>query len=115
MLADNAGIREEFGVKDHPQGFALAVSASEHDVVRECEWFEFDAPTAFWTGGSVRKRKPISPMRPELPGPLDGLLIGSRIGSGATIDGIGHRGESDRSALGFLEDKDKGVGIALPY
>jgi len=115
VFSNDAGIRGEFGINDHPQGFVLALSAGEHNMVRGGERFEFDAPTAFWTGGSVRKRKPISPMRPELPGPLDGLLIGSRIGSGATIDGIGHRGESDRSALGFLEDKDKGVGIALPY
>src|SRR5712691_6065220 len=49
---------------DHPKWFVLALSAGENNMVRGCERFEFDASTAFWTGGSVRKRKPIAPMRP---------------------------------------------------
>ena len=64
MFSNDAGIRGEFGINDHPKWFVLALSAGENNMVRGCERFELDASTAFWTGGSVRKRKPIAPMRP---------------------------------------------------
>jgi len=64
VLANDAGIRGEFSINDHPHGFVLAISAGENNMVRGCEWFEFDASTAFWTGHSKRKREPRCPMRP---------------------------------------------------
>src|SRR5262249_22903903 len=98
-----------------PHGFVLAVRPREHNMVRWGERFEFDAPAAFGTGGSVGKRHPQCPMRSELCGPLDGLRIGSRLDApAATIDGVCQSGKSERRALRFLEDQDKGIGIALP-
>ena len=114
VLWNDAGIRGEFRVNTHLHWFVLAISASEHDVVCWCERSEFDAPATFWTEGSERKRKPISPMSPEFPRPLDCALIYSRLDSpGATIPCVSYGGEGERSALRFLKDEDKEVHIAL--
>jgi hypothetical protein len=113
-LWHNTGIRGEFRVNDHPYWFGLAISAAENNMVRWCERFEFDASTAFWTGHSKRKREPKCPMRSQLPGPLDGPLICSRVRGGATVDGVGHGREDEGSPLRLSDDKDKGVDIALP-
>jgi len=84
-------------------------------MVRWGERVKFDAPTAFGTGGSIRKRHPQGPMRSELRGALDDLLLCARLDApAATIHGVGQRGKSERRALRFLEDQDKGIGIALP-
>src|SRR4029434_10337479 len=60
VLAKDVGIRGKFRINDHPHRFVLAVSPRENNMGRWCEGFEFDAPAAFWTGGSKRKRKPIA-------------------------------------------------------
>jgi hypothetical protein len=114
VLSNDAGIRGKFGINAHPHGFVLALGAGEDDMVPWCERFEFDASTAFGTGDSKRKREPQCPTRPEFPGPLHGPLICSRLRGGATVDSVGHRGESERSALDVLEDEDKSVGMAFP-
>ena len=64
VLANDAGIRWEFSINDHLHGFLLAVRSSEDNMVGWRKPSRFYASTPFWTEGSIRKRKPISPVSP---------------------------------------------------